>query len=79
MVCAQEAAAVDKEITGVQFDLNSLAKPPEVFPADDLTVEGVKTFYYAGPDYKGKPTRVFAYYGVPAKTAGDDKIGRAHV
>lgn len=72
MVCAQEAAAVDKEITGVQFDLNSLAKPPEVFPADDLTVEGVKTFYYAGPDYKGKPTRVFAYYGVPAKTAGDD-------
>ena len=55
--------------SGSTFDLDALSKPPEVFPADDLQVEGVKTFFYAGPAYKGKPTRVFAYYGIPAQPA----------
>ena len=50
---------------GVPFDLEKLGKAPEVFPADDLPVEGVKSFYFAGASFRGKPTRVFAYYGVP--------------
>ncbi len=53
------------ESTGVHFDLEALSKPPAVFPADELKVEGVKSFFYEGARYKGKPTRVFAYYGVP--------------
>ncbi|MDA1232756.1 MAG: hypothetical protein O2856_18465, partial [Planctomycetota bacterium] len=55
--------------TGVQFDLDALSKTPEVFPAENIQVDGVKTFYFAGPKYKGRPTRVFAYYGVPAQPA----------
>lgn len=51
----------------VRFDLQSLSKPPQVFPADDLTAEGVKSFFYEGVPFKGHPTRVFAYYGLPAK------------
>ncbi len=66
---AQEATATS-ENTGVQFDLEALSKTPEVFPADDKQIEGVKTLYYAGPLYKGKQTRIFAYYGVPTQ-AGD--------
>jgi dienelactone hydrolase len=58
--------------SGVSFDLKQLSSPPEVFPADDLQVEGVKAFYYAGLLYHGKPTRVFAYYGVPKVEAGDE-------
>jgi dienelactone hydrolase len=58
--------------SGVSFDLKELSKTPEVFPADDLQVEGVKAFYYAGLPYHGKPTRVFAYFGVPKVEAGDE-------
>lgn len=65
---AQRQVTADERIAGVEFDLNSLSKPPEVFPADNLQNEGVKSFFYAGPGYKNRATRVFAYYGVPAST-----------
>jgi cephalosporin-C deacetylase-like acetyl esterase len=68
---AQEPV-VTGDHSGVQFDLETLSETPEVFPADDMQVEGVKAFYYAGPTYKGKPTRVFAYYGAPAQKHGAD-------
>src|SRR4051812_31083738 len=57
--------------SGVSFDLKQLSQTPEVFPAEGLQVEGVKAFYYAGLPYRGKPTRVFAYYGVPQAVPGD--------
>lgn len=38
---------------GVRFDLESLSKPPAVFPADDISVEGVKSLYYEGARYQG--------------------------
>ncbi|MCX7385678.1 MAG: acetylxylan esterase [Planctomycetales bacterium] len=66
---AQEKVATS-EHSGVQFDLDALAKTPEVFSADDKQIQGVRAFYYAGPTYQGKPTRIFAYYGVPAHPAG---------
>src|SRR4051812_48446820 len=51
--------------TAVRSDLEALSKAPAVFPAENLQAEGVKAFYYEGAKYHGKPTRVFAYYGVP--------------
>ena len=51
----------------VRFDLEALSKIPEVFPAAEAPADGVKSFYYQGLNFKGKPTRVFAYYGVPEK------------
>ncbi|MEJ7595182.1 MAG: hypothetical protein WKF77_26965 [Planctomycetaceae bacterium] len=56
---AQDAAA-SSEKSGVQFDLASLSSAPEVFPVDNLQVEGVKAIYYAGQTCKGKPTRILA-------------------
>lgn len=67
-VCARPTMAEDNgpaKPSGVRFDLEKLSQVPEVFPADDLQVDGVKAFYYAGLPYHGKPTRVFAYYGAP--------------
>ena len=60
--------------TGVRFDLEALSKPPAVFPADDISAEGVKAFYYEGAKYQEKPTRVFAYYGVPAGSGDGKKV-----
>src|SRR5262245_8514623 len=50
---------------GVKFDLDALSKTPAVFPADVAPAEGVKALFYEGAKHQGKPTRVFAYYGVP--------------
>lgn len=64
LVCHSELSAADGP--AVRFDVDSLSKAPIVFPADDLQVDGVKAFFYQGASYKGQPTRVFAYYGVPS-------------
>ena len=53
------------------FHLDELSKVPERFPADAYNAEGVQSFFYRGVDYHGNPTRVFAYYGVPAKDASN--------
>lgn len=65
---AQEAKpdAAAPAATGVPFDLKALSQTPAVFPAAQAPAEGVKSFFYEGPSYQGKPTRVFAYYGAPA-------------
>jgi dienelactone hydrolase len=65
---AQEARA-RSEGSGVQFGPDVLSRTPDVFPTEVSQVEGVKSFYYAGPTYKGRPTRIFAYYGVPVQAA----------
>ena len=64
---AVSTPAADQSSSAIRFDLEALGNPPAVFPADDLQVEGVKAFYYQGLTYKQQPTRVFAYYGLPAK------------
>lgn len=67
---AIEQTAPAEANSEVQFDLEALSKVPEVFPTEIGAAEGVKSFFYAGLPYKGKPTRVFAYYGVPELPAG---------
>lgn len=57
-----------------QFDWETLSKAPAVFSADEAKAEGVKSFFYQGVNYHGKPTRVFAYYGVPENQA--DSAGK---
>ena len=74
LLVAQEPVSTtnSKVGNGVRFDLEKLSIVPEVFPAAGMEAEGVKSFYYAGVPHKGKPTRVFAYYGVPRQQAGAD-------
>lgn len=55
----------------VGFDVEALSRPPAVFPAEGLEVKDVKSFFYEGPRYKGRATRVFAYYGVPKTAEGE--------
>ena len=60
--------------SAVRFDLEGLGKVPTTFPADDLKADGVRSLYYEGVPWKGKPTRVFAYIGMPVeKMAGGDR------
>jgi dienelactone hydrolase len=47
------------------WKLKPLMQPPQTWEA--TTEEpAVKAIWIAGPQFKGKPTRAFAYYGIPA-------------
>ena len=52
------------------WDLKALGKAPATYPAEGITAKEVRTLFYEGPKFQGKPTRVFAYYGVPSVPAG---------
>jgi len=50
------------------WDIAALYKAPAVHPTDKCAVEGMKSFFFEGADYKGKPTWVYAYYSAPEGT-----------
>ena len=52
------------------WDLVALSKTPNYEWSDRESP--VRSLYYEGQPYKGKPTRVFAYYGSPATLDGKD-------
>ncbi len=61
------ATAAAGEIETGPWDLAALRRAPEV---EWVKKEGMlRSLYYAGEPLGGKPTRVFAYYGVPEKGA----------
>ncbi|NLY00803.1 MAG: hypothetical protein GXY83_32315 [Rhodopirellula sp.] len=50
------------------WPVEELLKPPRTFSADQYTekqVPGVKSLLYESLPFRGKPTKVFAYYGAP--------------
>lgn len=52
------------------FDRKSLETVPRQFPASGYELPGVRALFYEGEPYRGKPTRVFAYYGAPQGEPG---------
>ncbi|MBM3213307.1 acetylxylan esterase [Candidatus Poribacteria bacterium] len=48
------------------WDIDALRSVPAAGWGDEQ--DGVRPVYYANEPYRGKPTRVFAYVGLPAKT-----------
>ena len=55
---------------GIDWPLATLQAVPETYDASDYRTDGVQVLFYRGLDYKGRPTRVFAYYGVPSHAEG---------
>lgn len=52
----------------------SLDAPPATERVDDRQVEGVRAVYFTSEPYQGKPTKVFAYYGLPAGATADAPV-----
>lgn len=61
------AAAPEKRT--VVWDLKALFEVPKVHTTEERPAKGMRSFFYEGADYKGKPTWVFAYYAAPEGTA----------
>ncbi len=55
--------------TAPHFSLPELSRVPKVFPVEGITAEGVQSLFFEGPAYQGRPTRVFAWVGLPAVPA----------
>jgi dienelactone hydrolase len=55
------------------WDVKALSVAPKVFEDPQHSRAGVQAIFYAGVPWRGKPTRVFAYYALP-KTTGKGKV-----
>ena len=49
----------------VPWNLRALSNPPDTYPAPEFHEDGVRGLFFDGVPWRGKPTRVFAWYGVP--------------
>ncbi|HEY9250370.1 MAG TPA: dienelactone hydrolase family protein, partial [Rariglobus sp.] len=58
------------------WDLAALSHPPKTYaaPTEVPVPDGMRTLCFEGPDWRGKPTRVFAYLGLPATATPDHKV-----
>jgi len=64
----------DKLPATTPWDLAKLSEPPAM---EWIEAEGpIRALFYAGEAYRGKPTRVFAYYATPGSLAGDPTLDR---
>ncbi len=53
------------------WDTEVLFKPPQMYEAPDFEAPGIRAVFYEGLPWKGKPTRVFAWYGHPEVEPGE--------
>jgi dienelactone hydrolase len=68
------SAPEPEDPTGPMWDMNRFGPAPGYEPATGYewaeTAEGVQPIFFDGPPYHGRPTRVFAWLGVPKSPDG---------
>jgi dienelactone hydrolase len=76
VVAGQAQQAADQPAkAGPRWNLNQLSTPPKTYPAAEPKAKDVTAIYYEGVPWHKKPTRVFAYYGVPEMPKGTKAPG----
>lgn len=55
------------------WNMTDLAAPPAFVKAEGFAEPGCEAIFFDGPPFKGKRTRVFAFYGLPEGTAPGGK------
>ncbi len=78
LFCSRPCSAADKSLEPIRpaetlpkttpWDLTALSAPPAFEWAEGTTI---RSLYYTSVPYRGKPTRVFAYYATPGSLSGD--------
>jgi cephalosporin-C deacetylase-like acetyl esterase len=63
--------SAQQENLQVTWDMRKLSVAPDMYPAGDFNEPGVRALFFDGLPWKGKPTRVFAWYGVPPHKEGE--------
>ncbi|MEI8375572.1 MAG: acetylxylan esterase [Planctomycetota bacterium] len=70
MACAVPAMSAESKPgnEAMPWDGAALMKPPLIHATTERPAKGLRSLFYEGADYKGKPTWVFAYYAAPQGT-----------
>jgi dienelactone hydrolase len=63
-------AVVEPAMVAPHWDLNALSKTPKTYATSVAPAEGLTSVFYEGLPWHKKPTRVFAYYGLPKVPPG---------
>lgn len=53
------------EEVAIPWNLEALSQPPAMHPAEGFEEKGVSAIFFDSVPLEGKPTRVFAWYGLP--------------
>jgi len=61
----ESAAAAKPAKRTLAWDTAALLAVPKVHATRECPSPGMRAFFYEGAQYKGRPTRVFAYYAAP--------------
>ncbi len=59
---------------GPKWDLNVLGKTPRFEPAKEPVAKEVESIFFDGVPFQKKPTKVFAYYGLPKNLKPGEKV-----
>ncbi len=70
---AQSAPTPARRGDAPSWDMKKLSGAPKTRPATGIKEDGVKGIFFDGPRYQGRPTRVFAWVGIP-KTKPGEKV-----
>lgn len=62
---SSQVSAMVTRLTPSPWDTVELYKTPKAYPTDSCKLDGFKSFFYEGLEYKANRTRVFAYYKKP--------------
>jgi dienelactone hydrolase len=71
LAAAVVCLSAQQEHLQVTWDVQKLSVAPHMYPAGDFHEQGVRALFFDGLPWKGKPTRVFAWYGVPPHKDGE--------
>ena len=69
------AFAASEKPAAVPWNLKALSKAPAPCPAPGFETNGVHAIFFDGLPWQGKPTRVFAFVGVPEHKRGEKVPG----
>ncbi|APW60606.1 alpha/beta hydrolase family protein [Paludisphaera borealis] len=70
-----DTTAQTPETPGLMRATPEMLVAPRTQPAEGFSADGVEAVFYDGPPWKGKPTRVFAWIGVPKLQPGEKAPG----
>lgn len=65
VISCSTAGTKAQECQPVPWDLRALSVAPKIYDAPQVGPEDVKAIFFEGEPWKGNPTRVFAYFGLP--------------
>lgn len=67
-------AAAAVQVRG-PWDMKTLSRVPQIYPAPDFPATDVRPLFFEGLPWKGMPTRVFAWMGMPEHKPGQKVPG----